>query len=220
VLARAATKGLATVRAGVTAVAGLGEDSDLVSAAAAEVALRLVADAVPRLRLRFERPELDDEILGHFVERGMDEAPESSEKEKALVKRLEGFEGDRDDGSWSRLRGTVREPVSYFKKLDTDGETWAKASAVVDASAADVLAWSWHFKSHERNRLHEASTPDGMKMELEVPGTRSKIMGYEMKMPGTIRNRVFVNWYTWCKAENSTDLILAFAPYEGEPARN
>ncbi|GMI35859.1 hypothetical protein TeGR_g6190, partial [Tetraparma gracilis] len=180
--------------------------------AVAEAVLALVVAAVPRLREKFARPdEVDKAMLQHFVS-GMDEVPESSEKEKALVlQRLQ--EDNQDDSSWSRLAGTVREPVSYFKKVDEDSNTWGKGEGVVDASAPDVLAWLWHSCTHERNLDHERKDGNLLKMELDVSGTRSKFMVASSKMPGAISNRVFANWWTWAKEQNG-DLVAAFTPHE------
>ena len=117
---------------------------------------------------------------------------------------------------WTRLSGTVRQPVSYFKKADEDSNTWGKAEGVVDASAPYVLAWLLHSRTHERNLKHERDNWNLLKMELDVPGTRSKFMVYTMKMPGAISNRVFAQWWTWAKEQNG-DLVAAFTPHEGEP---
>ncbi|GMI28476.1 hypothetical protein TeGR_g12203 [Tetraparma gracilis] len=173
-------------------------------------ARRLCGDA---LHDRFARyKEVDEATLRHFVEHGMTAAPESSEKEKALVlRRLQ--DDDQDDSSWSRLGGTVREPVSYFKRVDEDSNTWGKAEGVVDASAPDVLAWLWHLCTHERNLRHERKNGNLLKMELDVPGTRSKFMVASTKMPGAISNRVTAMWWTWAKDQNG-DLIAAFSPHE------
>jgi hypothetical protein len=74
---RAMTTGLATVRR--RAVGGVGDEA---TPAVAEAVLELIVAAVPRLREKFARPEkVDKDVLQHFV-LGMDEAPESSEKEK------------------------------------------------------------------------------------------------------------------------------------------
>ncbi|GMI29077.1 hypothetical protein TeGR_g11360 [Tetraparma gracilis] len=116
------------------------------------------------------------------------------------------------NGAWTRLPGTVREPVSYFKKVDEDSNTWGKAEGVVDASAPDVLAWLWHFCTHERNLQHERNGKL-LRMELGVPGTRSKFMVSSQKMPGAISNRVFANWWTWAEEQNG-DLVAAFTPHE------
>ncbi|GMI40481.1 hypothetical protein TeGR_g7371, partial [Tetraparma gracilis] len=117
----------------------------------AGVILSFLAAAAPRLHGEFARyEEVDKATLEHFVKHGVEEAPESSEREKALVlRRLQ--DDDQDSNSWSRLAGTVREPVSYFKKVDEDSNTWGKAEGVVDTSAPDVLAWLWHSCTHERN---------------------------------------------------------------------
>jgi hypothetical protein len=119
--------------------------------------------------------------------------------------------------NWSRLLGTVRELVSYFKKVDEDSNTWGKAEGVVDAGAPDVLAWMWHSCTYERNLKHEQSSSGNLlKMELDVPGTRSKFMVSSRKMPGAISNRVFAQWWTWAKDQNG-DLIATFTPHEGQP---
>ena len=130
-----------------------------------------------------------------------------------VLRRLQ--DDDQDDSSWSRLAGTVREPVSYFKKVDEDSNTWGKAEGVVDASAPDVLAWLWHSCTHERNLEHERKYGNLLKMELDVPGTRSKFMVTSMKMPGAISNRVFANWWTWAMEQNG-NLIAAFSSLESE----
>ncbi|GMI35864.1 hypothetical protein TeGR_g6190, partial [Tetraparma gracilis] len=128
-----------------------------------------------------------------------------------VLQRLQ--EDNQDDSSWSRLAGTVREPVSYFKKVDEDSNTWGKGEGVVDASAPDVLAWLWHSCTHERNLDHERKDGNLLKMELDVSGTRSKFMVASSKMPGAISNRVFANWWTWAKEQNG-DLVAAFTPHE------
>jgi hypothetical protein len=86
----------------------------------------------------------------------------------------------------------------------------------VDASAPDVLAWLWHNCTYERNLDHERKDGNLLKMELDIPGTRSKFMVVSTKMPGAIRNRVIAMWWTWAKEHNG-DLIAAFTPHEGEP---
>ncbi|GMI42593.1 hypothetical protein TeGR_g11447 [Tetraparma gracilis] len=115
--------------------------------------------------------------------------------------------------AWTRVPGTVREPVSYFKKVDSDANTWGKAHGTVDASAPDVLAWLWHSCTHERNLEYEKKNGNLLKMELDVPGTRSKFMVGSRKMLGAISNRVFASWWTWAKDQNG-DLIAAFTPHE------
>ncbi|GMI22423.1 hypothetical protein TeGR_g13348, partial [Tetraparma gracilis] len=115
--------------------------------------------------------------------------------------------------TWARLPGTVREPVSYFEKVDENSNKWGKAEGVVDASAPDVLAWLWYLCTHERNLDHERNNGNLLRMELDVPGTRSKFMMTSMKMPGAISNRVFANWWTWAKEKNG-DLVAAFTPHE------
>ena len=114
------------------------------------------------------------------------------------------------------MPGTVKSPVSYFRALSTEESVWGKAEGDVDASAPDVLAWLWHFCTHERNLEHEKSNGKLLKMELDVPGTRSKFMVASKKMPGAISNRVFANWWAWAK-EQDGDLVAAFTPHEGEP---
>ena len=130
-----------------------------------------------------------------------------------VLRRLQ--DDDQDDSSWSRLAGTVREPVSYFKRVDEDSNTWGKAEGVVDASAPDVLAWLWHLCTHERNLQHERKNGNLLKMELDIPGTRSKFMVTSRKMPGALSNRVFGHWWTWAKEQNG-DLVAALTPHEGE----
>ncbi|GMI20434.1 hypothetical protein TeGR_g7621 [Tetraparma gracilis] len=150
-------------------------------------------------------------MLEHFVF-GMDEAQESSEKEKALVlRRLQ--DDNQDEISWSRLAGTVWEPVTYFKKVDEDSNTWGKGEGVVDASAPDVLAWLWLSYTPKRNLEYERKNGNLLAMELDVPGTRSKFMVTSVKMPGAISNRIFAAWWTWAKEQNG-DLVAAFTPHE------
>ncbi|GMI57913.1 hypothetical protein TeGR_g6018 [Tetraparma gracilis] len=179
----------------------------------AEAVLSFLTGAARSLHDRFARyKEVDKATLRHFVEHVMDEAPESSEKEKALI--LRRLRDDNDDNrSWSRLAGTVWEPVSYFKKVDEDSNTWGKGKGVVDASAPDVLAWLWLSCTHERNLRHMRKDGNLLKMEQGVPGTRSKFMVASSKMPGAISNRVFANWWTWAKEQNC-DLVAAFTPHE------
>jgi hypothetical protein len=114
--------------------------------------------------------------------------------------------------------GTVREPVSYFKKVDEDSNTWGKAEGVVDASAPDVLAYLLPFSTYERNLYHDIVNSNLLKMELDVPGTRCKFMVAPVKMPGAVSNRIFANWWTWTKEQNG-DLIAVFTPHDGEPPR-
>ena len=85
----------------------------------------------------------------------------------------------------------------------------------MDASAPDVLAWLWHSCTHERNLQHVRNAGNLLKMELDVPGTRSKFMVTSMKMPGAISNRVFANWWTWAMEQNG-NLIAAFSSLESE----
>ncbi|GMI27852.1 hypothetical protein TeGR_g10416 [Tetraparma gracilis] len=179
----------------------------------AEAVLSFLAGATRSLHDRFGRyKEVDEATLRHFVEHGMSSAPESSEKEKALIlRRLQ--DDDQKESSWSRLAGTVREPVSYFKKVDEDSNTWGKAEGVVDVSAPDVLAWLWYSCTHERSLKYERKNGNLLKTELDVPGTRSKFIVVSMKMPRAISNRVFANWWTWAKEQNG-DLIAAFTPHE------
>ncbi|GMI34230.1 hypothetical protein TeGR_g7990 [Tetraparma gracilis] len=178
----------------------------------AETVLSFFAGAVRNLHDRFARyKEVDEATLRHFVEHGMSAAPESSEKEKAFVlRRLR--DDNQDDSSWSRLSGTVRESVSYFKKVDGDSNTWGKGKGNIDASAPDVLAWLWHSCTYERNHT-ERKNSNLLQMELGVSGTRSKFMVFSTKMPGAISNRIFATWWTWAKEQNG-DLIAAFTPHD------
>jgi hypothetical protein len=63
----------------------------------------------------------------------------------------------------------------------------------VDAGAPAVLAWLWHSFTYERNLEYQRDNGNLLRMELDVPGTRSKFMVASMKMPGAISNRVFAN---------------------------
>ena len=72
-------------------------------------------------------------------------------------------------------------------------------------------------RGRERTLEHERDNGKLLKMELDVPGTRSKFMVTSMKMPGAISNRVFANWWTWAMEQNG-NLIAAFTPHEGEPS--
>jgi hypothetical protein len=211
-IVRAMTTGMRAFSDGIVGSKG-------VSLAAAEAVLQLVAEAVPRLRKTFERPtEVDAAMLRPFVESGMRDAVGTGAEENALIARKVA-EDDQDKNAWSRLSSAVREPVAYFRKVDKDANIWGKAVGVVDASAPYVLAWLWHLCTNERNLNYERRNGKLTKIELDVPGTRSKFTVLTIKMSGTVplSNRLFANWWTWAEEQNG-DLITAFTPHEGVPA--
>jgi len=71
--------------------------------------------------------------------------------EDALVTRSLLFD-DSTTRAFRRIKGTVREPVSYFEKIEGTAGAWGKAVATVDVSAVRLFAENWLLDSYEAAR--------------------------------------------------------------------
>ena len=83
----------------------------------------------------------------------------------------------RQHSAFRRIKGTIREPVSYFQKMEsTGGAAWGKASTPIDASAARVFAEVWLLNSYSAKReytdYYRSST---FRRAIEVPNSHSMI---------------------------------------------
>ena len=72
----------------------------------------------------------------------------SEEEMNALIVSRAG------DKNWKRIPNTVTEPVSYFRKIESDSSAWGKATATVDASATSVFAARWCQSSYANTKIH------------------------------------------------------------------
>jgi hypothetical protein len=105
--------------------------------------------------------------------------------------------------------------VEYFMVAEKGSAAWGKAIATIDTSADRVFAFLWFLMSNERNLEHLSWAGDLLKMELDVPNSRSKFQIAALKLPGGISNRIYANWWAWRKEEDGT-FIAALAPHDGE----
>ena len=110
----------------------------------------------------------------------------------------------------SLFQGTVREPVTYYQKIEIKNNPWGKAFATVDVSAARVAAWLMSFMSYERIREHVSKNGDLLRRQINLPDQRGAVFLAVQKFPGALENRFFAIWWSW-KREEDGSFVLAFA---------
>jgi len=123
---------------------------------------------------------------------------------------------------WTRFQGTVREPISYHRRLnskDPSSPHWSRAVATVDAPAAAALACLWQLgayaaraQHHSKNgvslnsfsSLHDSSLDDSVS---SLPSLRQQVAAT------AAGDRAFATRYTW-REEKGGGYTVAFEPAE------
>jgi hypothetical protein len=106
--------------------------------------------------------EIDDAVEADLVKRfASPSTPPPTPAEDAIVDKARKYLGAQ---RWTRIKGTIREPVSYHQALSKT-DTWGLGVADVDASAERVLAYV-----RERNNYHGSERKEGASVSVFVPG--------------------------------------------------
>jgi hypothetical protein len=106
--------------------------------------------------------EIDDAVEADLVKRfASPSTPPPTPAEDAIVDKARKYPGAQ---RWVRIKGTVREPTSYYQAL-SKADTWGLGVADVDASAERVLAYV-----HERSSYHGSERKVGAPVSAVIPG--------------------------------------------------
>jgi hypothetical protein len=106
--------------------------------------------------------EIDDAVEADLVKRfASPSTPPPTPAEDAVVEKARMYPGAR---RWARIKGTIREPVSYHQALSKT-DTWGLGVADVDASAERVLAYV-----RERCSYRGSERKEGDSASAVVPG--------------------------------------------------
>jgi hypothetical protein len=127
--------------------------SSLLSGGVSSKDAKLIVDdllsLVPSLFNLYSRcDEIDDAVEADLVERfASPSTPPPTPAEDAIVDKARAYPGAQ---RWVRIKGTVREPASYYQAL-SKADTWGLGVADVDASAERVLAYVREQSSYHRS---------------------------------------------------------------------
>ncbi|GMI40624.1 hypothetical protein TeGR_g6342, partial [Tetraparma gracilis] len=108
---------------------------------AANTVLSFVMGAVPRLHKQFARyEEVDAAMFKRFEEHVLPNAPSPDSKEEKLLANAK----EHAAKPWTRIPGTVKASLEYFRILVSTDGAWGKVTGEIDARALDVFAYLWH----------------------------------------------------------------------------
>jgi len=113
----------------------------------------------------------------------------------------------------SLVQGTVREPVEFYQKFESNAGAWGKAVATIDASAVRVFADKWCLDSFAQGRKHvKEEGSDALFSVVRVPNSRSMLYVNLVRI-GMVSDRVFATWFSWRQEEDGS-FVMAWAPLE------
>ncbi|GMI32157.1 hypothetical protein TeGR_g11317, partial [Tetraparma gracilis] len=206
-----ATDSTSTATAGVDSSTPMTRAESRLRGFSSKDALLLLDDLLSLVAVLFSTyqrcSEIDTLVLVELAARFRASTTAPTVAEKALIDKSVAYENQ----DWTRLKGTVTEPVEFFQALADDNARWGRAEANVDASAEDLVAWVWHSGSYDRLAYHVKEDGDTINYGLEVPGSNSRIHLFGGKFP-LIDDRVFGVWFSWMK-ESGGDYVVAFASH-------
>ena len=122
-----------------------------------------------------------------------------------------------DDDRWELLAHHSNAFVNVYK-MTPQGDTmpWGKATATIDASAEQVLAWLWDYCSNDRTRAALLSGEEKEPRELiKELAPNHRVYGIVKEFPWPVRKRRFVFETTWLKRPNGS-FIFAWRPPVGD----
>jgi hypothetical protein len=178
---------------------------------------------VARIHAKFARyDDLDEAAYLHFVKVTVPSAPPLKLFETTLLNKTTKIDSYTTESTielettaaparaFRRIKNTVNQPVELFVKKLSGEAAAGKGVVVIDVSAIRIAAWLMCYTSYDRLQQHMSKHGTLMRQELDVPGSRSKIMFGVNKFPGTLDNRLFSILWTWKVSETDGSITVAF----------
>jgi hypothetical protein len=139
-------------------------------------------------------------------------APRLEAHETDFVSKMLACNSPIACSDWRKTFGGTGASINFYEKTeDADGTTltYSKIVAIMDVSAADLLARCWFFMSYENVHEHRARHGNLLRKEISVPSSHSKITLSVQRIKTGLDNRVFPAIWCW-REEGDGSLTLAF----------
>jgi len=98
--------------------------------------------------------EFDRARRRKFVEEIEDEVQEYSDKEIDFIDEKFEFISDEDNFKWERIKDPKSKNPKWKLHDEKDPICYAKCIGTIAATPEELLAWYWHFDSHQNMRKH------------------------------------------------------------------
>jgi hypothetical protein len=140
-------------------------------------------------------------------------APRLAAHETDFVNKMLASDSPLNGSEWKKALGGIGASMNIYARTEegADGTTltYNKIIAIMDVSAADVLARCWFFMSYENVREHRGRHGTLLRKEIPVPSSRSKITLSVQYIKTGLDNRVFPAIWCW-REEGDGSFTLAF----------
>ena len=133
-------------------------------------------------------------------------------EQQSFVQQEVGSIDYKDDNEWEKLDKDSSVFIKLSKKHNKgESNAWGKATATIDTSAENVLAWFWDYCSNERldsvNKLHKSP-----REVIKRIASNHNVISTIKALPWPLTARQFVNENTWTKQDDDT-FVYAWRPH-------